>query len=380
MGQGCGSMEDLERLMFGDIYKNKKVLITGHTGFKGSWLVTWLLKLDASVIGISKDIPTQPSMYEVLDLQDKISHYQEDIRDLDKIKEIIAHEKPDFLFHLAAQAIVSTSYVSPIETITSNVVGTTNILEALRKSNHKCTAIIITSDKAYDNVEQVWGYKEDDKMGGKDIYSGSKGAAELIIKSYFYSFFKNKDSNVKLAIGRAGNVIGGGDWAKDRIVVDCMEAWSKGQSVEIRSPEATRPWQHVLEPLSGYLNLGVELYGDDSLHGEAFNFGPRAEQNHTVKQLLEDLSQYWHFDDVNNAFTVTDNIPFHEAGLLKLNCDKPLFVMKWQANLEYQEVIKFTSEWYYDYYKSDKNMLDKTVEQISEYEDMANDKGLEWTE
>ena len=365
--------------MFNNIYKNKKVLVTGHTGFKGTWLVTWLLKLGANVVGASKDVPTEPSMFEALGLQDKISHYQEDIRDLDKMIEIVTHEKPDFLFHLAAQAIVSTSYTNPIETITSNVIGTTNILEALRESNHKCIAIIITSDKAYDNVEQVWGYKEDDKMGGKDIYSGSKGAAELIIKSYFYSFFKNKGSNIKLAIGRAGNVIGGGDWAKDRIVVDCMEAWSKGQSVEIRSPEATRPWQHVLEPLSGYLNLGAELYGDDNLHGEAFNFGPRAEQNHTVRQLLEDLSKYWHFNDVNDAFTVTANIPFHEAGLLKLNCDKPLFIMKWQANLEYQEVIKFTSEWYYDYYKSDKNMFDKTVEQISEYEDMANNKCLEWT-
>jgi len=365
--------------MLNNIYKNKKVLVTGHTGFKGTWLVTWLLKLSANVVGVSKDVPTEPSMFEVLGLQDKISHYQEDIRDLDKMIEIVAHEKPDFLFHLAAQAIVSTSYTNPIETITSNVIGTTNILEALRESNHKCTAVIITSDKAYENVEQVWGYKEDDKMGGKDIYSGSKGAAELIIKSYFYSFFKNKGSNIKLAIGRAGNVIGGGDWAKDRIVVDCMEAWSKGQSVEIRSPEATRPWQHVLEPLSGYLNLGAELYGDDNLHGEAFNFGPRAEQNHTVRQLLEDLSKYWHFNDVNDAFTVTANIPFHEAGLLKLNCDKPLFIMKWQANLEYQEVIKFTSEWYYNYYKLDKSMFDKTVEQISEYEDIANNKYLEWT-
>ena len=372
-------MESVGLIMFNNIYKDKKILVTGHTGFKGTWLTVWLLKLGAEVIGISKDIPTQPSMFEVLGLQDKITNYQEDIRDLDKMTEIVSSEKPDFLFHLAAQAIVSTSYVRPIDTVSSNVMGTVNILEALRVSNHLCTAVIITSDKAYDNVEQVWGYKEDDKMGGKDIYSGSKGAAELIIKSYFYSFFKNSDSNVKLAIGRAGNVVGGGDWAKDRIVVDCMEAWSKKQSVEIRSPKATRPWQHVLEPLSGYLNLGIELYTDDSLNGEAFNFGPRAEQNHTVKQLLKDLSKYWNFEDINDAFTVTDNIPFHEAGLLKLNCDKPLFVMKWQANLEYREVIKFTSEWYYDFYKSDKDMFDKTIKQISEYEDIANKKALEWT-
>ena len=366
--------------MFNNIYKDKKVLITGHTGFKGTWLTIWLLKLGAKVVAISKDIPTNPSMFEESNLKEKIKHYQEDIRDLDRMKDIISTEKPEILFHLAAQPIVSTSYSDPIETISSNVMGTTNILESLKMSNHICTAIIITSDKAYDNVEQVWGYKEDDKMGGKDIYSGSKGAAELIIKSYYHSFFKNTESNIKLAIGRAGNVIGGGDWAKDRIVVDCMEAWSQNKVVEIRSPEATRPWQHVLEPLSGYLNLGQVLYEDDTLNGEAFNFGPRAEQNHTVKQLLEDLSVYWNFEDVNDAFTITDNIPFHEAGLLKLNCDKALYHFKWQANLEYKDTIRFTSEWYYSFYKSESNIFDKTLDQISEYENMAKEKELAWTE
>ncbi|MEN4044807.1 CDP-glucose 4,6-dehydratase [Sulfurimonas sp. NWX367] len=366
--------------MFKNVYKDKKVLVTGHTGFKGTWLTLWLLKLGAKVIGISKDIPTNPSMFEELQLQKKIKHYQEDIRNLSKMNEIIAVEAPEFLFHLAAQPIVSTSYENPIDTISSNVMGTANILEALKNSNHKCSVIIITSDKAYANVEQVWGYKEDDKMGGKDIYSGSKGAAELIIKSYYHSFFKKDNCNVKLAIGRAGNVIGGGDWAKDRIVVDCMHAWSKNQSVEIRSPEATRPWQHVLEPLSGYLNLGQVLYENNSLHGEAFNFGPRAEQNHTVKQLLADLSQYWHFTNAKDAFTITGNIPFHEAGLLKLNCDKALFYLKWQANLEYKDTIRFTSEWYYDFYNNNNNILEKTLEQINEYESMAKTRGLQWTE
>lgn len=366
--------------MFNNIYKDKKVLITGHTGFKGTWLTAWLLKLGANVVGISKDIPTNPSMFEELKLDEKIKHYLEDIRDLNTMTQIISDEKPEFLFHLAAQPIVSTSYSDPIETISSNVMGTANILEALKISNHKCTAIIITSDKAYDNVEQVWGYKEDDKMGGKDIYSGSKGAAELIIKSYYYSFFKNNDCNIKLAIGRAGNVIGGGDWAKDRIVVDCMKAWSQNEVVEIRAPKATRPWQHVLEPLSGYLNLGAALYMDDSLHGESFNFGPRAEQNHTVEDLLIDLSKYWDFKNVNDAYKVTGNIPFHEAGLLKLNCDKVLFYLKWQANLEYKDTIRFTSEWYYDFYNTDKNILDKTLEQIEQYQSMAKNRGLKWTD
>jgi CDP-glucose 4,6-dehydratase len=366
--------------MFANIYKNKKVLITGHTGFKGTWLTTWLLQLGANVIGVSKDIPTIPSMFEKLELKTKIKHYQEDIRNLSKMTEIISNEQPDFLFHLAAQPIVSTSYSDPIETISSNVMGTANILEALKTSNHPCTAIIITSDKAYDNVEQVWGYKEDDKMGGKDIYSGSKGAAELIIKSYYHSFFKSKKCHIKLAIGRAGNVIGGGDWAQDRIVIDCMVAWSKGEKVEIRSPNATRPWQHVLEPLSGYLHLGAQLHQNNALDGEAFNFGPRAEQNHTVKQLLEDLSHYWHFEQSSDAFTVTDNIPFHEAGLLKLNCDKALFHLKWQATMFYAQTIKLTSEWYYDFYRNNSNMFQQTIRQITEYEALAKESSQSWTE
>lgn len=366
--------------MFKNIYKNKTVLVTGHTGFKGSWLTTWLIKLGARVIGISKDLPTMPSMFQELKLEQHITHYEEDIRDLEILKRILKEEQPDFLFHLAAQPIVSLSYSDPIGTLSSNVMGTANVLEALRISNHTCTAIIITSDKAYDNVEQVWGYKEEDKMGGKDIYSGSKGAAELIIKSYYHSFFKSPKCNIKLAIGRAGNVIGGGDWAQDRIVVDCMRSWSEGEKVEIRSPDATRPWQHVLEPLSGYLHLGAELYRNSTLHGEAFNFGPRAEQNHTVKQLLEDLSRYWHFKTIDDAFTVTENIPFHEAGLLKLNCDKALFYLKWQATLYYPQTIRFTSEWYYDFYRNSTDIYQKTLNQIEAYETLAKENHLSWTE
>lgn len=364
--------------MFNNIYNGKKVLVTGHTGFKGSWLSSWLIKLGADVIGVSNNIPTNPSLFEEMDLKSKLKHYLEDVRDLKTITNIISEEKPDFLFHLAAQPIVSTSYLDPIDTISTNVMGTANVLDALKISNHKCTAIIITSDKAYDNIEQVWGYKENDKMGGKDIYSGSKGAAELIIKSYYNSFFSKESSNVKLAIGRAGNVIGGGDWAKDRIVVDCMLSWSQNKSVEIRSPFSTRPWQHVLEPLSGYLALGEALFNDNTLNGEAFNFGPRAEQNHTVKQLLLDLSDYWKINHKDDAFKITDNIPFHEAGLLKLNCDKALFYLKWQATLNYKETIKFTSEWYYNYYKNDLDTFQYTIAQISEYENSAIKSDIIW--
>ena len=365
-------------MVFSNIYKEKKVLVTGHTGFKGTWLTAWLLNLGAQVIGISKDIPTQPSMFEILGLKDKIQHHLIDIRDFDLLSQVITSEKPDFVFHLAAQAIVSTSYSEPVETISSNVMGTTNVLETLRVSNHECTAIIITSDKAYDNVEQVWGYKENDPMGGKDIYSGSKGAAELIFKSYYHSFFKSDESNVLVAVARAGNVIGGGDWAQDRIVVDCVGAWSEDRSVEIRSPEATRPWQHVLEPLSGYLNLGQALCSNKNLNGEGLNFGPRAEQNRTVEELLKDLSEFWHFENVSDAFTVTDNIPFHEAALLKLKCDKSLALLGWQAALDYRDTIKFTSEWYYDYYKKDSDMMSKTISQINEYQNTAYEKRLSW--
>jgi len=363
--------------IFNNIYKDKKVLITGHTGFKGSWLTIWLLKLGAKVVGVSKDIPTNPSMFNELGLKNKIVDYREDIRDLDKIVDILSKERPDFIFHLAAQPIVSLSYSNPIETISSNIMGTANILEALRVLDLPITAIMITSDKVYDNIEQVWGYRENDRIGGKDIYSGSKGGAELVIKSYYHSFFKD-NPKIKIAIGRAGNVIGGGDWAKDRIVVDCVKAWSKGEIVEIRSPDATRPWQHVLEPLSGYLNLGQVLYESSSLDGEAFNFGPRAEQNHTVKELLIDLSRYWQFESVNRAFKVTQNIPFHEAGLLKLNCDKALFYLKWYSTLEYIDTIRFTSEWYYDFYKNSVDMYKKSLKQIEEYEKLAKSKGLKW--
>ena len=366
--------------MFDNIYKGKKVLITGNTGFKGSWLTIWLLKLGANIYGISKDIPTEPSMFNEIGLKNKVTHYKDNVKDLDSIVRIIDEIKPDFIFHLAAQALVSVSYSDPIETLMTNINGTTNILEALKQSNHYGVGIFITSDKCYDNVEWEWGYKETDALGGKDIYSGSKGAAELVIKSYFFSFFKHIECNVRIGVGRAGNVIGGGDWAKDRLVVDCMRAWSKNEAVEIRNPNSTRPWQHVLEPLSGYLNLGQSLYKDNNLHGECFNFGPKTEQNPTVEDLLIDLSKYWNFKSVNDAYKVKDKVPFYEAGLLKLNCDKALFYLEWQANLEYEENIKYTSEWYYDFYQNQQDMYEKTLEQITEYESLAKDRGVKWTE
>lgn len=364
-------------VMFANSYNGKRVLVTGHTGFKGSWLTTWLLKLGAEVIGISRDVPTQPAMFEVLELAGLLKHIEADIRDLAVMGEIFSEVRPDFVFHLAAQAIVSDSYRDPIETISSNVVGTMNILEVLRSLEHPCVAIMVTSDKCYDNVEWLWGYRENDALGGKDIYSGSKGATELVIKSYLHSFFK-KDHSVRLGIVRAGNVIGGGDWAKDRIVADCMRAWDNNRCVEIRSPHATRPWQHVLEPLSGYLALAQALVKRPNLHGEAFNFGPRTEQNRTVVQLLDDLGKHWGFKNFEEAYRITDDIPFHEAKLLKLNCDKALFHLKWEANLEYSQTIQFISEWYRGFYREQANMYKLTLGQISLYEQIAIKRNLKW--
>lgn len=364
---------------FNDIYRTKKVLVTGHTGFKGSWLCTWLISLGADVYGVSKDIPTNPSMFVELGLEDKMTSFTEDVRNLEPLRRIINEIQPDIIFHLAAQPIVSLSYKSPLETITTNVIGTANVLEILKDYSKHCAAVVITSDKCYDNVEWVWGYKETDALGGKDIYSGSKGAAEVIFKSYYNSFFKKENFPVKLATARAGNVIGGGDWALDRIIPDCMRSWSEGKVVEIRSPKATRPWQHVLEPLSGYLQLGEQLYKDKKLSGESFNFGPQSEYNNTVQEILELMSVRWHFVDPKDAYKITDDIKFHEAGLLKLNCDKALFNFRWMPTLDFKSLLEYTGDWYYDFYKNKLDMFKYTIAQIEGYQNLAIKKGIKWT-
>jgi CDP-glucose 4,6-dehydratase len=359
-------------------YAGKTVLVTGHTGFKGSWLTAWLLKLGARVAGVSIDVPTKPAMFEELGLAKRISNHVADVRDLHRLREILAEERPDFVIHLAAQAIVSRSYSDPVGTMTTNAIGTMNVLEALRLRDHACVAVLITSDKCYDNFEWVWGYRETDALGGKDIYSGSKGAAELIIRSYAASFFAASDPTVRIGVGRAGNVIGGGDWSADRLVADCVRAWSERRTVELRNPRATRPWQHVLEPLSGYLTLGATLAAGPKLHGEAFNFGPRAEQNRTVIDLIGDLAEGWVESDRFRAATVVETAPFHEAGLLKLNCDKALAHLKWEPNLAYEETIRFVRDWYVRYYAGQGEMYRYTQEQIEEFEMLARQRHRVW--
>ena len=285
--------------------------------------------------------------------------------------------QPDFVFHLAAQALVRPSYKNPLETITTNAIGSATVLDALRLLNSKVVVIMITSDKAYDNVEWVWGYRESDRLGGKDPYSASKGMAELAIRSYVTSFFNTPDSNVRVGIARAGNVIGGGDWALDRIVPDCMNAWSTGKTVDIRSPHSTRPWQHVLEPLSGYLVLAANLANDVTSHGEAYNFGPSADQNYPVSKLIDEMSKYWDQVKWNDISGSKNHV--HEAGLLKLNCDKALFDLDWHSTLEFNETVKMTVEWYKNYYQNqEQSMFNFTINQIDEYTKLAISKGINW--
>lgn len=364
-------------MSFESTYRGKKVLVTGHTGFKGSWLCTWLLNLGAKVVGYSIDIPTQPSLFESLELEKKISHHIGDLADYEKLSSIIRKEKPDFVFHLAAQAIVSKSYADPLYTLKTNIMGTAHVLEALRPVDWKCTAVMITSDKCYENVEWVWGYKETDALGGKDMYSASKAGAEIVIHGYVESFFKSHP-HVRIASARAGNVIGGGDWAQDRIIADTMRAWYEKATLQIRSPNATRPWQHVLEPLSGYLQLGEALSQNAKFHGESYNFGPRAEQNRTVLELIEDLSKQWPEKFNRSFYEVTENRPFNEAGLLKLNCDKAIFDFKWQATLDYQQTVRFVGDWYFKDYQKKENIFDFTQNQIAEYIQIARRLGLSW--
>ena len=360
-----------------EIFSGSTVLVTGHTGFKGSWLSLWLNQLQANVVGLSLDPPTNPSHFVSACMSDYLDDRRVDICNTDDVKSLVQEIQPDFVFHLAAQALVRPSYEDPLMTIQTNAIGTSNILNALRVLDKPVTAVMITSDKAYDNVEWVWGYRETDRLGGKDPYSASKGMAELATRSFVESFFNQPNSNVRIGITRAGNVIGGADWAVDRIVPDCMKAWSCNKIVDIRSPMATRPWQHVLEPLSGYLVLGALLAENNSFHGEAYNFGPPAHQNHTVSALIDEMAKYW--DHVRwNDTSQTQEHP-HEAGLLKLNCDKALFDLNWVPTLQFEETVRMTVEWYKMFYElPNSSMYDFTLSQITEYTKYAIERNIPW--
>ena len=357
------------------IFKNKKILITGHTGFKGSWLCSWLSIYGAKLYGISDRVFPTPCIYSALDL--KIESQLLNIQDLNSLSSAVENIQPDFVFHLAAQALVKDSYKDPSNTWMTNTMGTVNMLESLKKINNKCVAIFITSDKVYDNVEWEFGYRETDTIGGPDPYSASKGGAELAIKSYYRSFFK--DSNIRIGVGRAGNVIGGGDWANDRIVPDIIRSWTSKNDILLRNPFATRPWQHVLEPISGYLNLSMSLSKNNSFQGEAFNFGPNPNKNKTVKELIIE-SQKW-INSINYIDDSIDSNKVYESKLLKLSIDKSNEILGWESVWDFEKTIEKTILWYKEFYsKKDEKLIKKfTLTQINDYIDTASKINIPWT-
>lgn len=361
--------------LFSGIYKDKTVLVTGHTGFKGSWLVYWLKQMGANVIGYSLESPTTPNHISLLDLD--IVSVIGDIRDLERLNQTFEEYKPDIVFHLAAQPLVRLSYEDPINTYETNVMGTLKVFEVCRKANVKAI-VNITSDKAYENKEWIWGYRENDPMGGYDPYSSSKGCADLLANSYRNSYFNPKEykktHNTLLSSCRAGNVIGGGDWAKDRLITDIMLSVSQGKKVNIRNPHATRPWQHVLEPLSGYLHVGQKLLEEKVEFGEAWNFGPSDEGSITVEEVVNHVKKHW--DTIDYEINKDPN-QLHEANLLKLDCSKAHILLKWKDVWNSEITFEKTVKWYKSFYEEDANTL--TKENLESYVNDAKIKNLEWT-
>lgn len=360
---------------FGRAYSDKRVLITGHTGFKGSWLALWLSRMGAKVIGYALAPSTSPSHIEILNF-DCLSIIG-DIRDVDKLQNVIQKEKPEIIFHLAAQSLVRRSYREPIETLSTNVIGTANLLEVCRRSPSTRAVIVVTSDKCYKNREWLWGYREDDALGGYDPYSASKGCAEIITSSYKHSFFSleeyGRGHTTLIASARAGNVIGGGDWAEDRLIPDIARAVSKKEAVSIRNPKATRPWQHVLEPLSGYLMLGWKLLQGESEFADAWNFGPDEDGNLNVETLVEKLKKYW--DEIDyRLLSVSSDL--HEAKSLQLDCSKARIKLRWRPVWDINKALEMTGIWYDRFYRSEAVISEQ---QLTEYVHTAEQKNLEWT-
>ena len=357
-----------------NIFFGKKAIVTGHTGFKGSWLSYWLYILGAKVIGVSNTLETNPSHFSVINLKNKLQHKLIDIRNKKKIINLFKKEKPDFVFHLAAQALVKKSYDNPIYTWESNLFGTLNILEGLNsiQFKKKCVSILITSDKSYKNLEQKKGYKEDDLLGGNDPYSASKASADIAINSYFNSFFLNRKSKLRIGVARAGNVIGGGDWSDNRLIPDCIKSWTNKKIVKIRNPNSTRPWQHVLEAISGYIKFSEALYKDKRLNGEVFNFGPKYNKNYSVKDVVKEIKKNW--PEVKFKIIKNKTLGFYESSLLKLNCTKAKKLLNWSGTLTFKENIKFVAEWYKNFLVNKKNAELLTRSQIQLFSRKINKK------
>lgn len=353
--------------MFNNVYNGKTILVTGHTGFKGSWLSIWLTLLGAKVVGYSSDVYADRSNFVTCGLAEKLhADIRGDVRDLAKIEDTIATYKPEIIFHLAAQALVRTSYQEPKLTYETNVMGSLNILEATRKFECVKTVIMITSDKCYENVEQIWGYKETDRIGGYDPYSSSKGCAEIMISSYRNSFFNSKDyaKHGKSVVSvRAGNVIGGGDWSDNRLIPDCIRFIEAGKDIEIRNPKATRPWQHVLEPISGYLRVGEKMIEDPITFATNFNFGPPLSSNKTVWDVVQYVIKIY---GKGNVINTSDPNAVHEDTLLNLDVTKAYTMLDWTPKLSLEESIKFTVDWYKESLNQ-KDMYNFCVSQIEKH-------------
>jgi CDP-glucose 4,6-dehydratase len=362
--------------MFNDIYRNKRVLITGHTGFKGSWLTLWLSQMGAKITGYSLKPPTEPNHYELIDVD--IVSILGDVRDLDKLKYVFKTQRPEIIFHLAAQPIVRLSYIDPIETITTNVVGVANIFEASRESDMIRAIINVTSDKCYENRESPRSYKENAPLGGYDPYSASKGCSELITSCWRSSFFNlndyGKTHNTLLASGRAGNVVGGGDWAPDRLIPDIMRAVNQNEKVVIRNPQAIRPWQHVLEPLSGYLLLGQKLMEGRKEFAEAWNFGPSKSRNVSVVRIVDHIKKTW--PKIDYEINTLSDQP-HEAGILKLDSSKAQTRLKWVHVWDSKRAIEKTALWYKNFYESG---AVQSLEDIRSYILDAKKKNALWAD
>ena len=359
--------------LFGGVYAGKKVLVTGHTGFKGSWLCIWLRELGANVVGYAQEPYTDRDNFVVTGLQDKITHIIGDVRDFHELKKVFQEYQPEFVFHLAAQPIVRESYVNPKETYDINIGGTVNVLECCRLTDSVRAIVNITSDKCYENKEWIWGYRENDPMGGYDPYSSSKGCSELVTAAYRKSFFGsttsqllNFSTSVALSSARAGNVIGGGDWQKDRIIPDCIRALESNKPIEIRNPSATRPWQHVLEPLNGYLLLASRMYEDPQKFYGAWNFGPNYDSIIPVGEVADKVVAHW---GNGSWLDLSDKNAPHEAKLLSLDISKANSYLKWFPVWDTGKAIEKTVGWYKEYKKNDTYRI--CMNQIEEFQALS---------
>lgn len=352
----------------GEVFRGRRVFITGHTGFKGAWLSEWLLSLGAEVHGYSIDIPTQPSLFEALDLSKRLHHRLGDINEIQPLQEALQHSQPEVVFHLAAQPLVRLSYDQPLWTFKTNILGTAHVLECLRGLSRLKAAVMVTTDKVYEPQETDIAFKEKDILGGHDPYSGSKAACELVIQSYYRSYFSKLRESVGLGVGRAGNVIGGGDFSLDRLIPDAVRAWNTQTPLVIRSPDSVRPWQHVLEPLSGYLALAGRLIENSSrFSGQAYNFGPQVESGGSVQEVTSALQKRWSGFEVQIDRSQTGDKK--ETQLLRLNWQKAEKELDWAPRLPLQEALDWTAEWYERFSRYPEKIREFTQSQIQTYQE-----------